>query len=78
MAIAFSAIPVIGQLAEPLQSEVRAAFADSISVIWQVMVGIAGIGLLASFLMEGLPLHTAMDDKWGLEEEQRGSNEAQV
>ncbi|KAJ3557850.1 hypothetical protein NM688_g1248 [Phlebia brevispora] len=67
-AIAFSAIPVIGTLPEPMQGEVREAFAGSIIIIWQVMVGIAGIGLLASFAMKGLPLHAAVDEKWGIHE----------
>ena len=67
VAIAFSAIPVIGDLPQPLQDEVRQAFAGSISVIWQVMSGVAAIGLLASLFMEDIPLHTAVDEKWALE-----------
>lgn len=68
VSIAFSAIPAIGDLPEPTRSEVRAAFADSIGVIWQVMTGIAGIGLLASLAMKGLSLHAEVDEKWGIEE----------
>ena len=68
VAIAYSVIPVIPSLPEPLQSEVKAAFAESIGVIWQVMIGIAGIGFIASMFMKGLPLHTQVDQKWGLEE----------
>ncbi|KAG9121240.1 hypothetical protein FRC07_002889 [Ceratobasidium sp. 392] len=41
--IAFSAIPFVGALEEPLRSEVRAAFADSLGIVWKVMVGIAGM-----------------------------------
>lgn len=42
------------------------AFADSIRVIWQVFTGIASIGLLSSFFMKALPLHTQVDDRWGI------------
>ena len=70
VAIAFSAIPIIGDLPHPLRDEVREAFAGSISVIWEVMCGIAGMGFLASLFMEDLPLHTAVDEKWALEDTQ--------
>ena len=33
------------------------------------MIGIAGIGLLSSLAMKGLPLHTEVDRKWGLQED---------
>ncbi|KAI0083047.1 hypothetical protein BDY19DRAFT_900943, partial [Irpex rosettiformis] len=49
-------------------TEIRQAFADSIDVIWQVFIGIAGIGLLSSFFMKALPLHTQVDDRWGITE----------
>ena len=69
VAIAYSAIPVIPSLPEPFRSEVRKAFADSIAVVWQVMIGITAIGLLASLLMKGLPLHTSVDETWGMEKQ---------
>ncbi|KAJ7265870.1 Mfs1.1 [Mycena haematopus] len=49
--IAYAAIPAIKQLEEPLRKQVQAAFAESMAVIWQVMIGIAGLGFLFSFLM---------------------------
>ncbi|KAJ7487875.1 major facilitator superfamily domain-containing protein [Mycena latifolia] len=49
--IAYAAIPIIRQLDAPLQKQVQAAFADSMSAIWQTVIGIAGLGLLMSFLM---------------------------
>ncbi len=70
VAISYSAIPVISSLPEPAQSEVRDAFAQSIIVIWQVMIGISCIGLLSCFGMKALPLHTEVDGKWGLHTEQ--------
>lgn len=65
--LAYSAIPLIKSLQEPLRSEVRQAWAESTALIWQVMIGIAGLGLLCAFPMKALPLHTQVDEKWGLE-----------
>ena len=64
VAIAFSAIPQIRSLPQPLKDEVRVAFADSLSVIWKVVVGVCGIGFLSSLFMKGLPLHTVNDEAW--------------
>ena len=62
-------------LHEPLKTQVRGAFAASLDVLWEVMIGVAGAGLLASMLMKGLPLHTQVDDAWGMEE--KGGKPAQ-
>ena len=64
--IAYAAIPVIGTLPEPLRTQVRVAFADSIDVIWQVMVGVAGLGLFSVLLMKEIPMHTDKDETYGL------------
>ena len=65
--MAYSLVPEIKSLEEPLRSSVQVAFADSIAVIWQVMIGIAGLGLLCSLPMKALPLHTQVDEDWGME-----------
>ncbi|ORY63676.1 iron permease [Leucosporidium creatinivorum] len=71
--IAFSAIPLISGLAEPLRTEVRAAFANSIQTIWQVMIGLAGLGFLVAFAMRSLPLTSEVDENWGLAEKKPAS-----
>lgn len=63
-----SPIPAITNLPEPLRSEVRQAFGESIAVIWQTMLGIAGLGLLTAIPMKAFPLHTQVDERWGIEE----------
>ena len=73
VSIAYSSIPVINSLEEPLRTQVREAFAQSIAVIWKVNIGIAGLGFLSSLAMKGLTLHTEVDDKWGLEDNDLGS-----
>ncbi|KAI0087477.1 iron permease [Irpex rosettiformis] len=77
-ALAYSAIPTIGKLQDPLRAQVREAFAESIRVIWQVLTGISGLGLLCSLPMKGLPLHTQVDEKWGIEEGKGGNGEVQA
>ncbi|GJE88942.1 MFS general substrate transporter [Phanerochaete sordida] len=72
VSIAYSVIPVIPTLSEPLRTQVRVAFADSIRVLWQVTIGIAGLGALGSLLMEGLPLQTHTDETWGIEDKAKG------
>ncbi|KAL6299612.1 iron permease [Sparassis latifolia] len=66
-AIAYSIIPLIPTLQEPLKSEVQLAFATSLRVVWQVLIGIAGLGFLFSLFMKHLPLHTSVDETWALE-----------
>lgn len=67
-AIAYATIPLISGLEEPLRTEIRIAFAQSLQVVWQVFLGITGLGLLCSLLMKGLPLHTYTDQDWALED----------
>lgn len=69
VSIAYSSVPIIVTLAEPLRSQVQDAFAQSIAVIWKVNIGIALLGFLSSLVMEGLPLHTETDDNWGVEKQ---------
>lgn len=72
--LAYVIIPRVPQLAEPLQAEVRAAFAKSTATIWHVMIAVSGIGLLTCLLMGEVPMRKSMDEKWGLEgNEKKGS-----
>ncbi|CDO74981.1 hypothetical protein BN946_scf184945.g53 [Trametes cinnabarina] len=65
--IAYAAIPLIPSLPEPLRTEVRVAFATSMSVVWKVMTGIAGAGFLTLFLLKEIPMQTYTDTRYGLE-----------
>lgn len=71
-AIAYDIIPVISSLAEPLKTEVRNAFATSLRVVWQVMVGVGALGFLISSAMKHLPLHTSLDENWGMDAVESG------
>ncbi|KAI0833819.1 Mfs1.2 [Trametes gibbosa] len=75
--LSYATIPQIPTLMQPLKDEVRRAFGDSLSVVWQVMVGILGIGFLASLLMRDVPMHNMLDDKWALDaDRQSGSDDS--
>ncbi|KAI5118634.1 hypothetical protein M0805_000010 [Coniferiporia weirii] len=67
-AIAYSIIPAIANLEEPFRTSVRVAFAESIRINWEVLVGIAGLGFISSLFMKNLPLHSNLDEQWGLRE----------
>ncbi|KAI1785125.1 iron permease [Ganoderma leucocontextum] len=67
--IAYAIIPTISGLPEPLKGQVRAAFAQSTQLIWRVMIGISGAGLLSVFLMRELKLRQDRDAQWGLQDE---------
>ncbi|KAG7448253.1 iron permease [Guyanagaster necrorhizus] len=65
--IAYAAIPNIPSLAEPLQTEVRVAFAKSMKVVWQTMVGISGAGFLFSLLMQEVEMVGVVDETYALQ-----------
>ncbi|KAF8685508.1 Iron permease [Rhizoctonia solani] len=69
--IAFSAIPFIGALEEPLRTQVREAFADSLAVLWRVFIGIAGAGFISVFLMKEIPMSNETDERWAMEQAEK-------
>lgn len=71
--IAYSIIPTINSLPEPLRIQVRTAFADGTRRIWQVMAGISGAGLISCFLMSEEVMRKDMDGTWGLKEREKAS-----
>ena len=74
--MAYSIIPEISQLEEPLLSEVRNAFAESLKIIWQVMIGISGLGLLTVVLMKEVEMRMDVDSQWALEEKKDDADES--
>lgn len=76
--VAYAAIPLIPALQEPLQSQVRAAFVISTQRLWQVLIGISGVGLLSVGLMGEIPMRNDVDEQWGLQERQRATEEDNV
>ncbi|KAJ3789292.1 major facilitator superfamily domain-containing protein [Lentinula aff. detonsa] len=76
--IAYSLIPIIQTLEEPLRTQVQDAFAESIIRVWQTMIGIAGIGLLSSVFMKEVAMHKKVDQDWALKEKERKEKEKDV
>lgn len=74
-AIAYALIPQIPSLAQPLKHDVQDAFAQSLQVLWKVLIGVSAIGFLSSLLMEGLPLHGKLDKTWAPGSASTGSDE---
>jgi len=57
---------------------VRKAFAESIKTIWQVILGVACLGFLVSLAIKSIPLTMEQDEKWGLEEKKKESEEVKA
>ncbi|GAA5954646.1 hypothetical protein JCM3765_003841 [Sporobolomyces pararoseus] len=76
--IAFAAIPYIKSLPEPLRSQTREAFADSIRTIWYAMIAVAGIAFLFSLTLKSIPLSKERDESQGLEEVTRKEKKGSV
>lgn len=53
---------------EALRDAVRAAFATAFSRVWQVMLGIAAVGFLASLVMPALPLQQTLNARWAADD----------
>ena len=52
----YAIIPEVASLSEPLKDQIRAAFAESMKVLWEIMTAVAGIGLSTALMMKELPL----------------------
>ncbi|THH28362.1 hypothetical protein EUX98_g5826 [Antrodiella citrinella] len=64
--IAYAAIPIIGDLQEPLRTEVRVAFAESMSVIWKTMIGISALGFISLLFLQEIKMALHTDATYGL------------
>ncbi|KIJ29240.1 hypothetical protein M422DRAFT_188781 [Sphaerobolus stellatus SS14] len=79
--IAFAAIPQIKGLPEPLRTQVRVAFSNSMSTVWKVMIGISGLGLLSVLLLKEIALKETTNENYGLKDdtkEKQGGTETTV
>ncbi|KZV67597.1 MFS multidrug transporter [Peniophora sp. CONT] len=65
--IALAVIEVIPTLSEELKVATRAAYADSLRIVWISLVAIASAGVLVSGLMKYFPLHTQANHSLGPE-----------
>ncbi|KAG8873590.1 hypothetical protein FRB98_008886 [Tulasnella sp. 332] len=73
--IEYALIPIVKTLLEPLRGQVRDAFAQSMQVIWRVMIGVSGAGLLCALAMKELKMHEKTNEEWGIAGEKEGDEE---
>jgi len=63
--IAYSIIPQIKTFSPAQQEQIRTAFAESFTLIWKIMAGVCGLGLLSTSLIQDIPLRKVTDKEWG-------------
>ena len=51
----------------------RQAFSKSMSIVWETMIGISGLGLLTLLLLREIPLNQTTDENYGLVDGERAS-----
>ncbi|KAF7975328.1 hypothetical protein HWV62_9761 [Athelia sp. TMB] len=76
--LAYAAIPHINALPEALRSQVRGAFADSMRVVWYVMLAVSVLGLLSTVLMREVAMTNTLDATWGLQDEKPKERDAET
>ncbi|KAI0352111.1 Mfs1.1 [Trametes cingulata] len=76
--VAYAVIPLIPTMRQPEKDLSRKAFAESLALVWRILIAIAGVGLLVSLLMRGLPLHTQRDENWAINPEEARMQEQEA
>ena len=74
--IVYSFVDVARSLSDSEKQDAVNAFAAAMQTFWQVLIGMAGMGLIASLFMKGLPLHTDIDKRYALRDLKRASRES--
>jgi hypothetical protein len=70
--LAYGAVTEVANLAQPLKQEVKSAFAHSLRRVWITLLALSCLGLISSFPMKALPLHTDLDGRWGVDSQTGG------
>ncbi|KAK4703181.1 hypothetical protein P7C70_g3037, partial [Phenoliferia sp. Uapishka_3] len=77
--IAYKVIPFIHIIPEPLKTQVRDAYTDSLRTVWQALVALNGIGLVLSLFMDDIKMSSKVSAKWGLKDmELKGEGELEA
>ncbi|PPQ80060.1 hypothetical protein CVT25_001489 [Psilocybe cyanescens] len=74
-ALAYGAIAKVHSLPSPLRELVEEAFATSLKKVWLTLLGMSASGLLVSFAMRSYQLHTNLDKRWGVKQEEPNADE---
>lgn len=76
--LAYNVIPKIAGLTPELRAQTQKAFADSLHLVWVIMLALCGAGMLSVALLKEFPLRKTTDKQWGLKEkseQQRAADE---
>jgi len=57
--------------AEPIRSGVREAYAETLVVLWQILIGLGGLGFLISLGLKNIALTTEVEESWGVQEKKK-------
>ncbi|KAG9037477.1 hypothetical protein FRB95_005416 [Tulasnella sp. JGI-2019a] len=63
---AYSLIPAVHRLAEPMQSESREALAAGLRTVWKLMFGVSVVGAFCACFMEEIDMSEETHTLWGL------------
>ncbi|KAG6906980.1 hypothetical protein DXG01_011120 [Tephrocybe rancida] len=74
--IAYSIVPDILAMPEPLKHDVQAGFLSSFRVLWIATEIMCAVGAITVALMKDLPLRKTVDKDWGLEKKPPGAEAA--
>jgi len=75
--IAYAIIPIIPSLPEPLKTQTQMAFATSLRLIWHVLLGVCGLGLLSVLLMREIPMQEVTADEYGMKDKKAKGEKAE-
>jgi len=66
--LAYSVIPQVRGLSEPLKTQVRNAFAESLRPVWYTLTAVTAAALISALLMADVPMRDTVDKKWAMEQ----------
>ncbi|KAJ3718080.1 iron permease [Lentinula guzmanii] len=72
--ISYTIIQVIPTLSEPLRTQVRTAFAESLVLLWKVCAVVCAAGFLSVFAQQSIALHEKKDARFGMKKMRRGDD----
>ncbi|KAG8856620.1 hypothetical protein FRB96_006380 [Tulasnella sp. 330] len=70
--LAYAIIPLISSLPEPEKTQTEVAFADSITLMWYVLIGVCGAGLLSVLMTKELKMRNSLEEEFGMEVQHLG------
>ncbi|KAM0746523.1 MFS general substrate transporter [Meredithblackwellia eburnea MCA 4105] len=76
--LTFVGVAYVNSVPLPLRNAVKRAFSDALARLFLVLVGVAGLGLIATLFMKDLVLTKKKDEDWGLREKQKKEAQGEV